>query len=105
MENRKKTYTLAALKDRYIGAEGTPKRTAYEGELRMEIIGEQIKQMRLSRKLTQSALGELVGVQKAQISKLENNVHQVTIATLIKVFKALDAEVHFSVRMEKEVME
>lgn len=34
-----------------------------------------IKQARLELKLTQEQLGEIVGVKKAQISKLENNTN------------------------------
>jgi HTH-type transcriptional regulator/antitoxin HipB len=42
----------------------------YEQELRVEILAEQIKQLRKERNLTQEQLGELVGVQRAQISKM-----------------------------------
>ena len=66
-----KTYSLNDLKDKYIGEPGTPERDEYEYELSMEVLGKMIKAARQQRHLTQEQLGELVGVKKAQISKLE----------------------------------
>ena len=68
-----KTHTLEELTDKYIGKIGTPKRDAFENELRLDLIGHAIKEARKERNLTQEQLGELVGVKKAQISKIENN--------------------------------
>lgn len=95
-----KTSTLSDLKDRYIGEEGTPGREAYEYELRMELLGRMIRTVRQERKMTQEDLGKLVGVQKAQISKLENSANNATVETIFKVFKALKAEIHFHVTIE-----
>ena len=96
-----KTITLSELKDKTLGKVGTPKRDKYEQELRVEILAEQIKQLRIERKLTQEQLGELVGVQRAQISKMENNTGNVTISTLMKIFGALKAKVTFEIEKEK----
>jgi len=95
-----KTITLSELKDKTLGKVGTPKRDKYEQELRVEILAEQIKQLRIERKLTQEQLGELVGVQRAQISKMENNTGNVTIITLLKIFTALKAKVKFEIEAE-----
>jgi HTH-type transcriptional regulator / antitoxin HipB len=95
-----KTYTLAEMKDKYIGKRGTMKRDDYEYELRMDVLGKMIKAARQERNLTQEELGKLVGVQKAQISKLESSTNSATIDTVIKVFKALKAEINFNVRIE-----
>jgi len=43
-----------------------------------------------------------VGVQKAQISKLESSANSATIDTFLKVFKALQAEINFSVKIENK---
>ena len=102
---KKKIYTLEDMKNKYIGERGTEKREAYEYELRMEIIGDMIKAARLERHLTQEELGKLVGVQKAQISKLENNTNSATIDTILRVFKALQAEISFSVRLENKTLQ
>ena len=100
-----KTYTLDEMKDKYVGKKGTKERDEYEYELRMEIVGQMIKKARQERKLTQGQLGELVGVKKAQISKLENNANSATIDTIVKVFKALKAEINFKVKLEKEYIQ
>lgn len=92
-----KTTTLSELKDKTLGKIGTPKRDKYEQELRVEILAKQIKQLRIERNLTQEQLGELVGVQRAQISKMENNTGNVTISTLMKIFGALNARVKFEI--------
>lgn len=95
-----KTYTLSGMKDTYIGKVGTKERDEYEYELRMDVLGKMIKAARKERKLTQEELGKLIGVQKAQISKLEHSANSATIDTLIKVFKALKAEISFNVKLE-----
>ncbi len=96
-----KSITLSELKDKTLGKVGTPKRDKYEQELKVELLAEQIKQLRIERNLTQEQLGELVGVQRAQISKLENNTGNVTISTLMKIFGALKAKVTFEIEKEQ----
>lgn len=95
-----KTLTLEEITDKHIGQVGTPRREAFENELRLDLLGEAIKQARLDRKLTQEELGKLVGVQKAQISKLENSLTDSRVETILKVFKALNAKISFSVEMK-----
>jgi DNA-binding XRE family transcriptional regulator len=104
METKKKKMkmmTLDQMKDNDIGKIGTLERDKYEFDLRMEVLGDMIKSVRKQRKLTQEQLGELIGVQKSQISKLERNTKNVTIETILKVFKALKANVRFSVEMNE----
>jgi HTH-type transcriptional regulator / antitoxin HipB len=95
-----KTYSLSEMKDKYIGKVGTNERDEYEYELRMDVLGKMIKAARQERNMTQEELGRLVGVQKAQISKLESSANSATIDTIIKVFKALKAEINFNVKLE-----
>jgi len=94
-----KTYSLEDITDKYIGKIGTPKRETFESELRLDLLGETIKQARLERNLTQEELGKLVGVQKAQISKLENSLTDARFETILKVFKALNAKISFNVEL------
>ncbi len=94
-----KTSTFNELKDKHIGKAGTDERDKYEYELKLDILGVLIKQARKERKLTQSELGELIGVQKSQISRLERNTKNVTLETILKVFKALKAKVNFNVEL------
>jgi DNA-binding XRE family transcriptional regulator len=94
-----KTYTLDQVQDKLIGERGTPEREVFEYELQLEIIGKAIKQTRQQRNLTQEELGKLIGVQKAQISRLENNVSNVTMDTLLRVFAALQATIKFQIEL------
>ena len=97
-----KSYSLAEMKDKYLGKVGTNERDEYEYELSMDILGRMIKTARQERKLTQEQLGTLVGVRKSQISKLESSTNSATIDTILKVFKALKADIHFNVTLEKQ---
>jgi DNA-binding XRE family transcriptional regulator len=100
MSNKKlKTFSLKEITDQHIGVVGTSKREIFDNELRIDLLGEAIRQARLDRKLTQQELGRLVGVQKAQISKLENSLTDARVETILKVFKALNAKISFSVEM------
>ncbi len=94
-----KTYSLDEMIDKHVGKVGTPNREAFEHELRIDLLGEAIKRARKERHLTQAELGQLVGVKKAQISKLENSLTDARFETIIKVFKALNAKVNFNVEL------
>jgi DNA-binding XRE family transcriptional regulator len=94
-----KSYTLDQVQDQLIGKKGTPERDLFEYELQIDLIGKAIKQTRQERNLTQEELGKLIGVQKAQISRLENNSGNVTMDTLLRVFTALKAKVIFQVEL------
>ncbi len=92
--NRK---SLDEMIDMHIGREGTEKRDTFEEELRLDILGQTIKQIREEKHMTQAQLGELIGVKKAQISKIENNLTDARFETILKVFRALNAKINFNV--------
>lgn len=94
-----KTVSLDEMIDKHIGKRGTEKREAFENELRIDLLGQAIRQARLEQNLTQEQLGELVGVQKAQISKIENSMKNARFETIMKVFAALGAKVNFNVEI------
>ena len=98
--NKMKIMSLDEMTDKHIGEKGTENRDKFEYELRMEVIGSIIKEARKKRNLTQEELGDLVGVQKAQISKIENNTKSVRIDTFLKVLNALKAKVNLQVEFE-----
>ena len=100
-----KTFTFDEVKDKYLGKKGTEERDVYENELRLDLIGEAIKQARKERKLTQTQLGELIGVKKAQISKIENNLTDARFETILKVFRALNAKINFNVELLNQKMD
>jgi HTH-type transcriptional regulator/antitoxin HipB len=94
-----KTYTLDQVQDELIGKVGTSERDLFEYELQMDLIGKAIRQTRQERNLTQEELGKLIGVQRAQISRLENNASNVTMETLLRVFTALKANVKLQIEL------
>jgi HTH-type transcriptional regulator / antitoxin HipB len=96
-----KTVSLDVMLDKHIGKVGTTNRDSFESELKLELLGEAIKKARTDQNLTQEQLGKLVGVQKAQISKLENNVTNARFETILKVFNALNAKVNFRVELSR----
>mgnify|MGYP003041098158 FL=1 len=81
-------YTLEEIEDEFIGVKGTPKRDKYETALNDFLIGEAIKQAREARNLTQEQLGELMGVKRAQISKIESG-KSISFSTIVRAFKAM----------------
>ncbi len=95
-------HTFEEVKDQFLGPAGTPKRDKYEFDLQMDLLGDIIKKARQTQHLTQEELGTLIGVQKAQISKLENNTTSARLDTILKVFNALKAKVTFKVQLENE---
>lgn len=84
---------LSELVDDVWGKEGTEERDAMEKQLKEEVnayyLGEAIRKARQAQKLTQEELGERIGVQRAQISKLEKGRSIMTLPTLSRVFRAL----------------
>ena len=105
IKRQTKSYSLAEMKDKFIGKTGTKERDEYEYKLSIEVMGHMIKKARQERKLTQEQLGKLVGVQKAQISKLESSTNSASIDTVLKVFKALKADIHFNVTLENKYLQ
>ncbi len=87
-----KFYTLEEMEDKHFGPIGTPRRDTFESEVKEAIqayhVGEAIKQARQAKNLTQEQLAELMGVKKAQISRIERG-HNPTLHTITRAFNAL----------------
>ncbi|MCB0647253.1 MAG: helix-turn-helix transcriptional regulator [Saprospiraceae bacterium] len=96
-----KLTSIDELTDEIVGKKGTVERDIFEYDLRMDIIGTLIKEARIKQNLTQGDLGILLGVQKSQISKLENNTKDFRLGTIIKALEALGAKVKMTVELEK----
>lgn len=96
-----KVYTLNELKDRDLGPVGTPERDEFEAQVAEEIhsyhVGEAIKQARLASNLTQEQLGERIGVQRSQISRLEKG-KSITLSSMARVFKAMGVQVDLDMK-------
>ena len=78
--------------DRDLGPVGTPRRDEFERNVDESVhaykLGEAIRQARISKNLTQEQLGERIGVQKAQISRLERG-KSISLSSITRLFKAM----------------
>ena len=83
-----KLYTHEEMLDRGIGVRGTSERGKYEDDVNNFLIGEAIKRTRESKNLTQEQLGQLMGVKRAQISKIESG-KSVNFSTIVRAFRAM----------------
>lgn len=87
--------THEEMLDKHVGKKGSTERKAYNEEVKKGLeeyrIGEAIRQARKQQGLTQEELGRRMGVQRAQVSKLENG-RNIAYASIIRAFKALGAE-------------
>ena len=87
-----KLYSLEEVTDEIIGKKGTSERDNFDRKVEEALyayrIGEAIRNARLKQNLTQEELGERIGVQKAQISRMERG-YSISIPTMSRVFKAL----------------
>lgn len=97
-----KIYSFDQVKDEFIGTVGTSRRDAYEVELQLDLIGDLIRETRKKRNLTQEELGQLIGVQKAQISKIESNTNNFSLGTILKLFKAMNADLKLRIELQNE---
>jgi DNA-binding XRE family transcriptional regulator len=86
-------------KDDTIGKIGSKERDIYESELKVELLGEFLKKIRNEHHLTQEDVAKHMGHGKSYISKIENDIAEITISGLSKYLKALDIA-KLSIRIE-----
>jgi HTH-type transcriptional regulator/antitoxin HipB len=93
------SYSLEETKEIVFGKRGNLARELYEAELNLELLGEKIRSLRKQKNLSQAEFGNLIGVKKSQISKIENGTQNITIQTLLKVFDALQAKITLKIEL------
>lgn len=89
-----KTYTLEESLNRALGQKGKPLRDEYENEMKSFLIGESIRKARQAKKLTQEQLGELMGVKRAQVCRIEKG-RNLSLTTIARAFKAMGINATF----------
>lgn len=89
-------YTQEQMVDKHVGEKGTKARAEYDEQVELMLVGDAIRKARQAQSLSQEQLGELVGVQKAQISRIENGKN-LTLATVGRLFKALNQKVSLEI--------
>ncbi|MGM9816282.1 MAG: helix-turn-helix transcriptional regulator [Lepagella sp.] len=94
-----KLYSFDEVLDEDLGKRGTPGRDAFEAQVGAEIhayhIGEAIKQARKEKNLTQEQLGELMGVRRAQVSRIESGKN-LNFSTIARAFKAMGIQANLA---------
>lgn len=60
------------------------------------LLGKLIRQARESKHLTQEQLGQMIGVKKAQVSRIENG-ENLSFSKMSRVFKALKIPAYFDI--------
>lgn len=84
-------YSHEEMLDRVVGKSGTQERMRFDRKVDDFLIGEAIRRIREAKNLTQEQLGELMGVKRAQISKIESG-KSITYSTIVRAFKAMGAK-------------
>jgi ribosome-binding protein aMBF1 (putative translation factor) len=91
-----KLYSFEELLDEDYGPIGTPERDEFERDVDEAVqayrVGEAIKQARKAQRLTQAQLGEKMGVQRAQVCRLESG-KSITLTSMMRAFRALGVQV------------
>jgi DNA-binding XRE family transcriptional regulator len=98
MGNKFKTVSHETLLDKHFGKVGTLKRDQFEAELQADVIAYHLKLLRKKQHLTQQQLAEKAGIDKTQISKIENGTRNLTIETITRIASALGAKINFSIK-------
>jgi HTH-type transcriptional regulator / antitoxin HipB len=92
--------TLDGFIDKEYGSKGTQKREKFEQGYQEFKLGALIHEARLSRGLTQTELADKCGTTKAYISKVENDVKDVRVATLRKIIEeGLGGQLQLSIKL------
>lgn len=86
MNPKKQTLkSLDSFVEEQYGKEGTPKRDKFEKGYEAFKLGTLIQQARVKKGLTQEQLAERCGTNKGYISKVENDIKDVRISSLLKI--------------------
>jgi DNA-binding XRE family transcriptional regulator len=93
-----KTTTHNEVLNRFVGKQGTPERSKFENELKVDILANQFKELRKRKQLTQTQLADKLGMEKGQISKIENGKFNLTLSTINKMVTALGAKINFDLQ-------
>jgi DNA-binding XRE family transcriptional regulator len=98
MKEEMKTISHDEVLGRFVGKQGTRERTEFENELKVEVLAYQFKELRKKKQLTQDQLAAKLGMEKSQISRIENGKFNLTLSTINKIAAALGAKVTFDLQ-------
>jgi len=84
--NKKLTSFSTHLDEQY-GKKGSPEREQCEEEFEAFKLGAMIQELRKEQGLTQEQLAEKCGTTKTYISRIENNVSDIRLSTLMRIIR------------------
>jgi HTH-type transcriptional regulator/antitoxin HipB len=100
---KKKTKKLTSFTDhleKQYGKRGTVKREKFEEGYEAFKLGVMIQELRKEQGLTQEQLAEKCGTTKTYISRIENNVSDIRLSTLMRIVReGLGGRLKLSVQM------
>lgn len=100
-DNTNNLTTLDQFIDQHIGRRGETERETFEIEYDTFKLGVMLQQAREARGLSQTALAMLAEADESQISKLESNMDDVSLATLYRIVtKGLGGRLKLSIEWE-----
>jgi len=100
MKKNDNLVTLDSFIDKEYGVKETQKREKFEQGYEEFKLGALIHEARITKRLTQSQLADKCGTTKAYISKVENDVKDVRVATLRKIIEeGLGGQLQLSIKL------
>ncbi|KAA8483370.1 helix-turn-helix protein [Arcticibacter tournemirensis] len=100
MKKNNNLITLDDFIDKEYGQKGTPKRDKFEQGFSEFRLGVLIYEARKAKGMTQTQLADKCGTTKAYISKVENDVKDVRVATLRKIIEeGLGGRLELSIKL------
>ena len=95
----KTTKTLDQFITVQYGEIGTEKRDDFEKGYESFRLGAMIQEARLKKGFTQEQLADIIGTNKAYISKVENNLKDIRFSTLQKIIEGLGGHLNLSITL------
>ena len=100
MQKKKNLRTLDEFADEKFGKRGMPERERIERDAEEYRLGLMIQEARKKKGLTQQQLADKVGINKAYISRVENDIKDVRYSTLRKIVEVgLGGELELAVKL------
>ncbi len=100
MKTKSKTTSLDQLLDKKYGKKGQVKREQWEQQFEVFHLGVLLEEARTKLGMTQEELAERCGTNKSYISRIENNVSDIRLSTLMKIIQdGLGGQLIFTLKL------
>lgn len=93
-QNNKKIYSFQETFDKDLKSKNFQK--IYSEELAQLRLAEQIKKMRLEKKLTQKVLAQMAKMPQSVIARIESGTHSYSLGTLYRIAHVFNKEIQLA---------